>query len=479
VPPSRRPLLPAPSPPVRRAGPWPLLALAALLAAGCSTYQNQSEGFRANWRAGRVEPVAQELTAKADREADGRDAVIWRLEQATALRAANRLPESTAAFDDAERRMNDFAARPAVRLSAEALSALSNPANLPYEGRAYDRVMANTYKALNWLALGDAERARTELFRAYQRQQDAVADNARRIARAQEEEALAQDRRAVEATRSHPGFQRQLDQVTAPARSLQLYADFVNPFAVWLDGVYFSILAQDGSDLERARKSFERAAGYAPGNPHVEADFAAVEAQFQGRRPGPVTWVVFETGAAPIREQVRIDIPIIVTDVSYVGAAFPRLQPQGNFAGTLTVRAAGGSTTTATVCRMDSVIARDFEAELPAITTRAIVSTLAKGTAAFFANQAANRQDDALGALVRLATMAYQYAVNVADTRTWTTLPKEFQVARLATPADGRVEVSAGGAVVPVNVAADGFNLVYVRSTSAGAPLLVNAFRLR
>lgn len=455
-------------------------ALLALLASGCTHYQRQSEGFRSAWRAGQAAEVARDLTARADKEANGRDAILWRLEQATALRAAGEWERSSAAFADADRRMVEFEAKSSVRVGQELLSALSNPANISYEGRPYDKIMAATYQVLNHLALGDRERARPEMFRAYQRQQDAVAGNARRIERAREEEAAAGKTEMVTAAKNDPRFQQQLAAAGEPLRSLQLYSDYVNPFTVWLDGLFFSANPADSSDLERARKSFERAASYAPDNPHVRADLAAVEARFQGRPPEPVTYVIFETGAAPIRDQVRIDIPIIFADVSYIGAAFPRLAPQGDYANALTVRGGGTETTTATVCRMDAVVGRDFQDEQPIIISRAVISAASKGTAAFFANQAASNQDDSLGALVRVLTMAYQLAVNVADTRTWTTLPKEFQVARLATPTDRRLDLSAGGrAPMPVVLADGQVNVVYVRSTSTAAPLLVSQFTLR
>lgn len=464
----------------RGRSPAVAVLLLALLASGCTHYQRQSEGFRSQWRAGRVAEVARDLTTKADKEANGRDAVLWRLEQAAALRAAGEWERSTAAFAEADRRMAEFEAKSSVRVGQELLAALSNPANIAYEGRPYDKIMASTYTVLNHLAVGDRERARPEMFRAYQRQQDAVAGNARRIERAREEEAAAGRTEMVAAAKGDPRFQQQLAAASEPLRSIQLYADYVNPFTVWLDGLFFSANPADSSDLERARLSFQRAASYAPANPFIRADLEAVEAQFQGRPPGPRTYVIFETGSAPIREQVRIDIPIIFANVSYVGAAFPRLQPQGDYARSLSIRSAAGETATATVANMDAVVARDFQDEQPIIISRAVISAASKGTAAFFANQAAYSQDEGLGALVRVLTMAYQLAVNVADTRTWTTLPKEFQVARLATPADRRLELSAGGrAPMEVTLAPGEVNVVYVRSTSATAPLLVSQFTLR
>jgi hypothetical protein len=40
-------------------------------------------------------------------------------------------------------------------------------------------------------------------------------------------------------------------------------------------------------------------------------------------------------------------------------------------------------------------------------------------------------------------TAGYQIAMNVADTRTWTTLPKEFQVCKVPVPADRKIVLSS------------------------------------
>ena len=50
--------------------------------------------------------------------------------------------------------MIDYAQKAKVRLGQEAGAMLSNQADLDYEGRAYDGIMLNTYKALNYLATG-------------------------------------------------------------------------------------------------------------------------------------------------------------------------------------------------------------------------------------------------------------------------------------------------------------------------------------
>jgi hypothetical protein len=136
--------------------------------------------------------------------------------------------------------------------------------------------------------------------------------------------------------------------------------------------------------------------------------------------------------------------------------------------------------TTLPVASVDAVIAQDFKNELPAIVTRTVIATLAKGTAAYAANRAAWQQSDELGMLVRIVTAVAQMAVNIADTRSWTTLPKEFQVARVNTPASRQLTVAApGGQSLNVTLVDGVVNVVYVKSVAAGTPLLVSQFKLK
>jgi hypothetical protein len=54
-------------------------------------------------------------------------------------------------------------------------------------------------------------------------------------------------------------------------------------------------------------------------------------------------------------------------------------------------------------------------------------------------------------------------ATNIADTRTWTSLPKEFQYARLATPESRELTLDAGGVQKTVALAPGAVNVVYVK----------------
>ena len=474
----------------------PVLAV-VFFGTGCKTYEQQNKVI-VYWHQGDVTNAVAEATKKAESNAGGKDAIVWRLEQGAALRAAGRYDDSNRAFDEAQNKIDDYSMKAKVRLGQETGALLSNQANLAYEGRAYDGIMLNTYRALNYLALGQPDKARPEIIRAYQRQQDAVADNRRRIEKTQAEAAEQKDSAAIRRAEQDAGFQSQLQSSMAGINDIKVYSDYVNPFTVYLDGIYFMANAADGSDLERAHKSLARAASCVPGNKYVQQDLAAVNDFINGRALSATTYVIFETGCAPVRDQVRIDIPIIFSKVSYVGAAFPTLKPQGDFQRGLTVTANGKSYNTEIVCSLDSIVARDFKNEQPVVITKTIAATVVKAAAAYVANDAARQQNEWVGLLVQASTAIYQMAVNIADTRTWTTLPKEFQICRLPTPADGKLVLStangmtlsvtldgvkndltpAGGVQASLNTGG-AINVVYVKSIGAGTPLLVSQFKLK
>jgi hypothetical protein len=457
-----------------------LAAVAGLLATGCKTYQEQNRVIQ-YWNQGNLTNAVVEATKQADKNANNKDAIIWRLEQGAVLRANGQYEDSNKAFEAAQGKIDDYAQKAKVRLSQETGALLSNQAELDYEGRAYDGIMLNTYMALNYLALGDPDKARPELIRAYQRQQDAVQDNQKRIEKVQDEAAKNKDSAAIQRAQDNAGLQSQIQNASTNLNDLKPYAAYVNPFTVYLDGLFFMTDAADNSDLERARKSFERVVDFAPDNRYVKQDLTIVDGLINGQPLVPTTFVIFETGCAPVRDQIRISIPIIVTKVSYIGAAFPTLKPQGNYVPSLTVTADGKNFGTSLVSDMDSVIGLDFKNEMPVVVTKTIAATVVKGVAAYAANQAANQQSEGLGLFIQIVTGVYQAAVNIADERTWTTLPKQFQACHFPTPPDRRIELKTPGERqnMPVTIGDGTINLIYVKSINVNSPLLVSQMKLK
>lgn len=478
-----------------------LCGLFIMLGTGCTTYEQQSKVLRKHWGQGAVLPASTEAGKYAKSSEKGKDAVVWRLEQATALRAAGQFKESNDAFTQAEEKIDDYEQKAKVSVSREAAALLSNQANLPYVGRDYDKVMLNTYKALNFLQLGEPDKARVELTRAHQRQQDTVENNKRRIEKTEEEaEKLKESKdkqgkpikgadkgkEMADKAKDDERFKQQMSTNYTHLDGLKAYADYVNPFTVYLDGLLFMTGGTGGSDLERARKSFERMVGFNGENKFTKQDLEAVEQSVRGEGMPPTTYVIFETGRAPIRGQIPIYIPLFlvgVRNVPYVDAAFPTLKFQEGHSSGLSVTAGGTTETTVLLSSMDTVVGQAFKDELPTIITKTLISTAVKATAQFGVNKAMENEDAMARLFIKILLAVVQASVNIADTRTWTTLPKEFQYCRIPTPADRKIELSAvGGAQKSeVTVAEGTVNLVYVKSisTTNNSPLIVTQTKLK
>lgn len=562
------------------------VAAAAVLAlTGCQTYTSKTQERDESVRSGNFAAAVAEADKDAENNADNKDTILYRLEQGAILRAAalanlpapataapapaapslgeagqtqtNQalnaaapdqvspriayLTRSVSAFDEAARRIARYEEEAKIKVGSEAGAILTNQANLPYRGRAYDKVMLHTYQALNYLQLRDSDAARVELNRALQSQRDAVEANAKRIQEAQKlsEEAKSggvQDEKGRQGS-SYDVDRAQRDPKTSAALSsieskldaaILPYGDYVNPFTTFLDALVFTHQAADASDVERARKSWERVVNFAPSNPYAQADYRAVEPDLQTpagpAAPEPVstagtpvaapaetvaaavaadhagapaavvtpstppapnglTYVIFETGAAPYRDQIRIDLPLFVVTgrISYVGMALPELSRVSGHAPSLTIAGQGGQTfPAALVASMDSVVAKDFKNEWPSILTKTIISTATKATIDAVLQKQMQDQAGPTGALLfSLATAVTQAAVNIADTRTWRSLPKEFHYARLATPSDGLLTLTVGAQTRTVSLEPAAVQVVYVKSTSAAAPLLVGQFILK
>ncbi len=487
----------------------------SLLGTGCASYNAQTQKISQSYELGNIQAAAAQISAEADKRGEGKDAVVWRLEQGAVLRAAGKLEDSNRAFDKAEELVNKYEEAAKMSVSREALATVTNLTTLPYEGFAYDKIMMNTYKALNYLELGDYEKARVEINRAYKRQEDAAYLNATRIEKAQDEGSKKNLNVNMDSVNSDRKFKSQFDSYYSDLNYLRPYADYVNPMTVYLDALFYMTQATGGSDLERSRKSFERVLGMIGENKFIRQDMETIDQIIAGKPFPEVTYVIFETGLAPEREQIRVDLPLflITPGVPYVGAAFPKLKYRGNHIPVLNVsykepvtpkhkgihpgkktqeviklrekrsiHLAIKETTGNTILlsSMDNVIAREFKNELPVIITKTLIASAIKAATTYGASRAASQKSDTAGLVMLIAGAIYQAAVNQADLRTWTTLPKEFQFCRFPTPSDRKIELypAYSGQKTPLIIDNGIVNVVWVKSVNRNSPLSITQFKL-
>jgi len=278
-------------------------------------------------------------------------------------------------------------------------------------------------------------------------------------------------------------FQNGLNSNYADLDTYKAYANYENPFTVYLDGLFFLCQGTGLDDWERSRKSFERAMGMVGGNKFIQQDMETVEKLLAGQPLPPTTYVIFETGLAPDRTQIRIDLPLFVVGrpvgqkVPYMGAAFPKLRFHNDQIPQLNVSAGEITESTVQVASMDSIIVQDFKNELPMVVTRTLVGSAGKAAITYGLGEAGG---DA-GKYLKIIGVLYNAIMNQADKRAWVTLPKEFQVCRLPTPADRKVKLVVSNSAQETEVSVDEgtVNVVWVKSINQSTPLLVSQFKLK
>lgn len=435
------------------------------------------------WAMGDYEGAAVFAEVKLQ-ESSNTDRLLWLLEKGASLRAAGKLAESQVVLNEADRMMTQYDEQAAFSVTDEAGALLTNLSYLPYTGTTYDRIMVNTYKALNAMELKDWEVARVEFNRALQKQRRAVQINAELLEQAQQE--ARKTSRQVEGASIGENQQAQrsamnLLQVHNPG--LEVYADYVNPFTTFMEALFFKYCGVGSSDLERARFSFQRVYDMNPRNAYLAEDLASINRRIQGQSEAPVTYVIVENGMGPIREEERLDLPLFLVsrDVPYVGVNFPKLSFRAGSPLRYQLGADNRVYSTELLSSMDNVVSREFNRELPLIITKTLIAATAKA-AAQYAIKESTKDAGTAGSILQLAALIYQYAVNQADLRIWSTLPKEFLYARFPTPANGVVQTSLGmgqgGVPYTIQVVPEATNIVYLRVPSVNTYPYISVIQL-
>ena len=451
--------------------------------------------MRGHWLSGRF-AEAGGVAESALQGADEDNVLLWQLECGSTLRASGNASEAVLMYEQAAGTVARWEETPDVLLSNEALATLTNLSVLPYRGRSSDVIMLHTYRALAFLESGQVDTARVALNAAYQAQRDAVDRNARAIENAQKE--AEQNEVDVNGLMRQSGLENTLEAEKANLAGVRVLADYVNPFSTWLHGIYFLHTGTDGSDSERARVSLSRVAEMYPENPYIKPDKSLAEV--------PLTYVVFESGCAPILGTVRVDTAILVpTGRGYstlmpISIALPKLvlSPEqkywcipflasgayatGNANPTAVPALSVNGVPASEICDMNSVVRTDFENTYPTILTRTLITAFLKSATAAALNAVSQeyaRNDGSAGsALVSLATMIgstiYSYASTDADLRCWQTLPQNFSVARIETPETRRITVNVGARSLDVELRPGKINLVVVKTTREHGPVVVS-----
>jgi hypothetical protein len=233
----------------------------------------------------------------------------------------------------------------------------------------------------------------------------------------------------------------------------------VNPFSNYLAGIFFNLVG----DYSKAEQILKESYGMVSDNEYIAQDLDMTEQILDSKSElKNIVWVIFENGMGPVKEELRIDIPLFIqtNKVKYVGIALPKLSFREQAFPYLTIKTDGQSYKTSMVANIDSVVQTEFEKDFKGILTRAIISATSKAVAQY----ALSQKGDSSTQMASFLVAAYSFATTAADVRIWTALPKDFQVARLSIPENRIITIEpADGQSFQVEIPSCNNAIVYVK----------------
>jgi hypothetical protein len=404
---------------------------------------------------------AAAIVEQAEQEYGAKSRVLYGMDRGLTLQLAGDYRQSTAALEQAEEGVDRLYTR---TIRSETAAFMTSDNALPYEGDAYEHVMLNVVKALNYAVQGDVQEALVE---------------ARRIDHRLN---LLSDRGKGSGGYRNDGFARYLSGILYEAAGdlNNAFIAYRNAFEAyeamrgWLRIPPPPSLRADVLCMAEALGLATELDGYRKQFPDVAWEPASV------RRQLAQVVMISYNGRAPRKEDRFIDLPIsldalqlvllnrglaqssryrdrAMDSVLYglsgrvVRVALPRLVSQKTQVPfeTMTLTDAQGNPLTVRsepAHNLTALAEKSLDDRMPAITAKALARAaskfaLAEG-AVIGAQQAAGRNAaPGVGLLVGLLAKGLAVASEEADKRSWQTLPDEIHVARAWVPA-GRYQLT-------------------------------------
>jgi hypothetical protein len=449
------------------------LVILLLCLTGCATYVDRGPRVRVAVEEGDYETAA--AAAQSFAVAEPKDALVWNLDAASALRAQGKLKESARVLEQIEAAFRAEEERPGFSVTDATLSAFTSGYAEAYRPRPADRIYASTYQALNRLELGDVNAARVSMARLRFVQQ--TYGSGQLYVKPKATEGKYDVTKASKDERTKEG----LGMIEENLAGLTAEGAYDDAFSHWLQGMFFLRLGQDPSDREKGRKELLAATQLNGSNDAFRRDLKDAESPpVEGQ--GTILYVISETGMCPNWYEQRVDIPLFIVSsrVPYVSVALPAIRPSGlNY--NLKLKLDAKEVALPLASRPDALIAKHFEAALPGIKAQAFTSTAVKATASYFINKSseegANRQNSGTGAVLwslatKIGTAVYTVGTTKADLRNWSSLPARFSVARLEVKPGQKLTV-AGHPEASLTLPAGKVLLVSLKSTQENHPIVL------
>jgi hypothetical protein len=415
-----------------------------------------------------------------EKSARGKDEVLIRLERAVLLQAMGKFRESSREFQLAADKIAEYENRAVVsagRTAFQAGSLILNEQVQPYEGEDFEKILIHAMNAVNYLMAGDLEGARVEIRIAYQRQNELREKHAKAIEKAKKEGGAKSWEQSFREADS--GRYRELS-----SRAGNVYSVYQNAYAYYISSLVYEL----GGERDEAYIDLKKGILAAPDSESLQKDlirlsrelgFYEDEQKWVDRYgeldkeygTGTDVFVIFQHGTAPVKEPLSFPIPLPKGGLAFASLPVYRFIPSGTQAGS--VGAEGRNVRSSVVSDIDAIAARNLLDEFPVLFAKQVARSILKAQM----TKKLSREYGAVGAITGTLASA---VTEQADQRTWASLPKEIQVARVFVPehaGEFTVKSVPGGHTAMVAIPEGARHLIVLcRDTDAGLALQTKAY---
>ena len=436
--------------------PFLIVLSATFSCSALTSYQSEISTPLDYYHSGNAQDAATEMSAIADDEAESNSTVIFHLEASTMLRDAGNYQASFEYLERAEQIIKsgyDERGRMMAAANQAVDGGMLSQKGMAYTGYVHDRVMLNTYKALNMLSLNKLDDALVEARRINQAQVRGISELNYDIQESRQDSSssLADSSLSFMDAISLDGFSTKSSSQPSSA----VYSSFGrfpanqnydNDFSTFVVG----LLRRISGGGENPEWDFKRLHDSHPDSVAIAGELAAIRA---GNRADGWGYVIFENGIAPYREEVEFAIPVgylkalfsnssKVSDVySLTYLSLPRIMngvPATN-AGLVLSAENGLLMNTEIMTDMTDLVEFEFEERFSSILLRELVSTVLKSIAIDAGGDVIEKavgegmdenEQLALGFFAGILKSWTSSALSQADDRSWRSGAARFEVAR-------------------------------------------------
>ncbi|MDR0747042.1 MAG: hypothetical protein LBE89_04025 [Helicobacteraceae bacterium] len=374
-------------------------AFFALFAVGCVPHSSKFAPIELELVRDNPQGALEKLTSK---KPDNADLLAYQLNEAMLLRINGEFAQSNDIFESAKQTIDAY---DAISVSEQTASLVINDEMSAYSGFDFERVLIHFYSALNYLELGDMESARVEALQA---------------------------------------------DILMNALDDGDYAD--DPAMRYLSGVIFESLRERSDAMIAYRKAYEAykqggvfsvalpnilkgdllrlssAVGLKEENSHLQDEFKTSNFAKLKKGEGEIVAVV-SVGLAPI---VRSENMLVPANNRMIMVALPRLEFRQRFGIVPALVVNGGRIVCERFYDVSALFGYVMKNNLPAITAKTVARAVAKELMAQAAGSVGDNKNASLAA--KLLVQLFNTATEIADTRSWQTLPDEIYIARVILP---------------------------------------------